>query len=310
MADWLAVYARALGMELPGRVHLDAYPKGEAWAPDGARAGVAYLDAETTAGYGLAVFPLERGGKNPATPHGFKDASRDPMQLERWWADGRRQNMGIATGAVSGVVVVDLDGAEGIAAFARYVAAGGLPKTWCALTVGGAHLYFAHPGGELGNTAGKLGPKIDTRGDGGYVVAPPSVHACGVSYRWICAPWDLEYPAPLPKVVLDAWRPTRTTTAPAFSVTRTFAAGDDGDARALAQLERLADELAHAPEGQRDATLTRVAYAAGVRCAEGRLRRHAAEHALTAAARACGLTERESVAKIVRGIDAGYAGKR
>lgn len=310
IAAWLSAYARELGHELPERVRVPGYPKGDVWAPPaGRQRGVSVVDAEELAGRGLFVFPCAPGAKEPATQHGFRDAVRAPYQLEAWWPEGNRYNLAIATGAKSGVVVVDLDGDLGIASFAAYVVAG-LPRTWCALTAGGVHLYFAHPGGgDLPNTAHKLGRNIDTRGDGGYVVAPPSWLACGVPYRWLCAPWQLEDPAPLPRKVLEAWRPKRDTKPPQFQARRSFEPGQDGDARTLAMLDRWARELAAAPKGARDVLLTKLAYAAGARVLEGRLTRSAAERALLAAVAAWGPVARRDRAKVEKGIIAGLAGK-
>lgn len=94
--------------------------------------------------------------------------------------------VGLATGRRSGVFVVDLDvkGAkDGIAALE---ALGDVPPTLAARTgSGGLHLYFQWPGHEVRNSAGKLGPGIDIRGDGGYVVQPPSAHVSGRQYEWL-----------------------------------------------------------------------------------------------------------------------------
>jgi hypothetical protein len=309
-SGWLTAYARELGHELPQRVHVPCYPKGDAWAPTEERRVPTFLDVEELAGRGLLVFPCKAGAKEPATQHGFQNASRDPYQLERWWPPNSRFNVGIATGAKAGVVVVDLDGEAGIANYAPYVAAG-MPPTWCALSVAGVHLYFTHPGGiELPNTQQKLGPKIDTRGDGGYIVAPPSLLACGVPYRWLLAPWQMEEPASLPRKVLDAWRPERTSTPSRYEVHRRFEPGQDGDARALAMLDRWAHEIAIAGKGTRDALLVKYAYAAGARVREGKLIRQAAERALLSAISAWGPVSSRDENKVTKGITAGFTGKQ
>lgn len=157
-------------------------------------------------GLGLAVlplhFPYERDGRRECScgrddcsqpaKHpfgrlaraGVKDASKDLATAERWFANSRL-NIGIATGAVSGIFVLDIDprheGDETLAALERQH--GALPSTWRFLTGGGGeHVVFRHPGAHIPNSAGKLGPGIDVRGDGGYIVAPPSVHICGRPY--------------------------------------------------------------------------------------------------------------------------------
>jgi len=116
--------------------------------------------------------------------NGVKDASTDPETVERWFTS-TAFNIAIATGAVSGIFVLDIDprhdGDEALAALeAKH---GPLPATWRFLTGGGGeHILFRHPGRTIPNSAGVLGPGIDVRGDGGYIVAPPSLHICGRPY--------------------------------------------------------------------------------------------------------------------------------
>ena len=89
-------------------------------------------------------------------------------------------NVGIVTGAISGIIVLDVDGTQGETELARL---GDVPPTPTVRTGNGRHLYFRHPGGTVSNFAGKR-PGLDLRGDGGCVVAPPSVHRNGATYRW------------------------------------------------------------------------------------------------------------------------------
>jgi hypothetical protein len=135
----------------------------------------------------LAVFPCAERGKVPAGGHGFKDATTEAHRMRRWWRDNPNLNIGLATGTVSGVWVLDVDGIEGEAALRRLEAEHGvLPPTVEAITGGGGrHLYFRMPTGRpVRNSASKVGDHIDVRGDGGYVVAPPSMHPCGRRYAW------------------------------------------------------------------------------------------------------------------------------
>jgi Bifunctional DNA primase/polymerase, N-terminal len=127
-------------------------------------------------------------GKHPRTLHGLKDASIDPDIIRRWWTQWPDANIGIVTGAVSGLLVVDIDGAEGERSRDALIATHGpLPETLPARTGHGWHLYFKLPAncGSIRGSAGKLGKGIDTRADDGYVVAPPSVHASGIEYEFI-----------------------------------------------------------------------------------------------------------------------------
>jgi putative DNA primase/helicase len=119
--------------------------------------------------------------------NGLKDASKDAPTVECWFAN-LRLNVGIATGAPSRIIVLDIDprhcGDEMLAALEREH--GALPATWRFLTGGGGeHIVLRHPGARIPNSAGRLGPGIDVRGDGGYIVAPPSGHICGRHYA-IC----------------------------------------------------------------------------------------------------------------------------
>ncbi|MBI3945999.1 MAG: bifunctional DNA primase/polymerase [Armatimonadetes bacterium] len=140
---------------------------------------------------GWRVFPCKPRGKEPLgalVPHGLKNATTDPEQIAAWWQAQPDANIGIATGSESGLYVADADGATGAAALAALVDANGpLPPTPRVRTGRGVHYYFAAPPGGR-NSAGQLGPKVDTRGEGGYVLAPPSVHPSGAVYRWEVAP--------------------------------------------------------------------------------------------------------------------------
>jgi len=153
--------------------------------------------------HGLRVFPLQPGRKTPATAHGCKDATTDPAQLRAWWDGSKPYNMGLATGG--GLVVLDVDvdhnaGKYGDEALADLqLENGSLPETWTCLTGGGGvHYYFQCNDPALTLAAG-FAPGLDYRGEGGYVVVPPSVHENGRTYVWEVAhtPADLP-PAPLP----------------------------------------------------------------------------------------------------------------
>ena len=116
---------------------------------------------------------------------GLKDASKDPAVVHGWFSQGDL-NVGIATGAVSGLFVLDVDprhgGDETLAELERKH--NSLPSTWRFLTGGGGeHILFRHPGGRIPNSAGRVGRGLDVRGDGGYIVAPPSRHICGRTYE-------------------------------------------------------------------------------------------------------------------------------
>ncbi|MDN5715698.1 MAG: bifunctional DNA primase/polymerase [Janibacter sp.] len=128
---------------------------------------------------GVPVFPCVPGGKRPLVEHGFHDASSDPAQVGAWWRRWPAANIGVPTGRASGFVVVDVDvhgPVDGRAGFVRATAAG-LTGGWKILVrtpTGGMHAYYpAMPGTEQRSwQAGRAG--VDFRGDGGYIIVPPS----------------------------------------------------------------------------------------------------------------------------------------
>ncbi len=136
---------------------------------------------------GWSVVPLRPREKRPLIRwEAFQTRRATDAELETWFARWPEANIGIVTGAISGLVVVDVDPAHGGADSLRRLERrhGVLPATIEALTGGdGRHVYFRHPGGIVRNRAG-LAQGIDLRGDGGYVVAPPSRHPSGRDYAW------------------------------------------------------------------------------------------------------------------------------
>lgn len=135
---------------------------------------------------GWCVFPLKPGGKTPRTRRGFKEATTDREQITEWWNAYRSANIGMATGAVSGVVVLDVDtkkGQPGLQSLAELEAEHGPMATLRARTPsGGLHLFFRAPASGVGCKAGFL-PGLDFRGDGGYIVVAPS-RISGKEYCW------------------------------------------------------------------------------------------------------------------------------
>lgn len=125
-------------------------------------------------------------GKHPRTENGLKDATTDERTIRGWWQRWPDAGVAIATGR--GLVVVDIDvhkGGDDSYVDARR-ALGDVPDTVEVITgSGGRHVYLSAPEGvAVRCSAGQLGPGLDVRGDGGYVVAPPSLHASGRRYQW------------------------------------------------------------------------------------------------------------------------------
>ena len=171
---------------------------------------------------GLAVFPaftIEHGrcscgaagctspGKHPIgslVPRGVLNADTDPQMIREWWAVYPDANVGIATGDASGAVVLDIDVKSGGEASLLNLERkfGQVPDTWTAETGGGGfHFYFRMPAVDIRNSAGAVGPGIDVRGNGGYVIAPPSLHLSGRRYGWAPA----FHPRSTPLAMVPAW---------------------------------------------------------------------------------------------------------
>lgn len=134
--------------------------------------------------YGWKVFPCQPGGKIPATKHGCKDATTDPDQIKAWWTQSPEANIGLACGAESGVVAVDIDvgsdkdGWKSLDEFQQ------LPETVCQDTPsGGGHFLFMCGANPPANK-NHFRPGIDIRSDGYYILLTPSIHPNGGTYMW------------------------------------------------------------------------------------------------------------------------------
>lgn len=156
-------------------------------------------------------------GKHPMPPSGLKEASTEERRVNFWMGSHSNANIGVRTGADSGFFVLDIDvkdgGPESLALLEKQH--GQLPKTVQAKTGGGgSHYYFKHPGGKV-KTCTKIRDGIDVRGDGGFVVAPPSIHQSGRNYEWEpdYSPDDLEI-AESPQWVLDVVNGKETSASP------------------------------------------------------------------------------------------------
>ena len=213
------------------------------------------------AGQGLAVFPLRSGDKAPVQKGGFKNATKDPELIRSWWTCDPGFNIGIACGKVSGgLVVIDLDkkpNVNGVDTLRGWEADNGqLPITWKAETgSGGIHLLYRDPS-EWKNRTG-LYPGVDVRGEGGYIVAPPSIHPNGRRYEW---------------------RTSFTDIAEVNAVVRNFLAGPVPDALELHGPFMTPSVI---PDGQRNHTLFKLACSMRAR--------GDAEEAITAAVEATNL---------------------
>jgi hypothetical protein len=236
--------------------------------------------------------------KHPRTKTGLSEATTDPETIGAWWRHWPEANVGVRTGFISGIVVLDVDsyhgGDDGLGELvAEY---GELPATMEAETGGGGrHLIFAHPGEgvDVRNRAG-LATGVDLRGDGGYIVAPPSLHVSGAFYQWA----ETVLPAPLPAWLIERPKPPRRVTSMPVvhnpSEHPWVRAAFDGELR----------DLRLAAEGTRNDQLNRTAFNLG-QLVPHALNRYEVESVLQSEAAGIGLTDRETLATIRSGIEAG-----
>ena len=246
-------------------------------------------------------------GKHPLVRRGLYEATTDPKQIQSWWRRWRSANVGIATGAVSGIVVIDVDLPPALQSLDHLVAK--LPTTLTGLTGGGgAHLIYRCSDETLGNSAGRLPglddelPGVDLRANGGYVVGPPSVHRSGGSYQWL--------DANRPVAEAPAWlkQPERPYVALDDVAGTTF--DGDGTAYGLAVLGDELDRVRAAQVGTRNHQLNRSAFVLAQLVAGGELLERVVRQAVLETALAIGLDEAESRQTIDSGFSAGLRAPR
>lgn len=268
---------------------------------------------------------LYASGKEPLTAHGFRDATTDPEQIERWWARWPRANVAIATGVgPHRPFVIDLDlGADGDGR-ATWRALGDPGRPFQRTPSGGEHRIFRMPEGPpitIGSR--RLGPGVDHRGVGGYVVVAPSqvdIHAKERTDRGLTPeqlPPDIrgyqasqsplgsgmdDFTHPLPEsIVLVLRRPERGPTVavpqaprPLPSTPPQISYGAPATPWGRAVLTRACMRIAGTPEGQRHSMLVREATCVGGYVASGEIEESSAFSELCAAAIRAGLAPHEA----------------
>jgi hypothetical protein len=136
---------------------------------------------------GFSVIPLQDNKRPFFKWEPFQERRATEKEIRKWWREYPTAMIGIVCGAISGIVVVDIDDVA-VKDQVKAMLPPELVAPQLALPIaktprGGWHLYFAHPGGTIGNATGFI-KGVDFRGDGGYVVAPPSVTGSGGAYVW------------------------------------------------------------------------------------------------------------------------------
>lgn len=253
---------------------------------------------------GFKIFPLGHGSKLPAIKggKGFKDASDDPQIIDAWARRYPKCNIAISTGEPSGIVVIDVDPRNGgFASISKLAGSGNLfPACPTAKTGnGGRHMYFRLPDG-LKSSKDRLGPGIDVKSTGGYVVAAPSWIAPteagpGGTYRWFVSPETTAIP-PLPRWAVEKLMP-KARSVPRFEPMQT-------SEMAQRSLEGMARRIANSRQGERNSLLNWAAFQAGKLVREGKLPSALVESRLSAAALSVGLQFPE----VQRTIQSGFTG--
>jgi len=230
------------------------------------------------------------------TCHGFYAATCDPDRIHAAQTATPGGLLAIRTGRPSNRVVLDIDPRNGGKVLPEL-----MPRTRCARTGDdGWHLHYRHPGGKL---AAKLRghPGIDIKADGGYVVAPPSIHpGTRRPYRWVDHWPVIEMPPPLIAACRPAEAPPASTPATAPTPTTIGRGISSPDALLAAHLRA----VARAPEGRRRNTLYGVARGVARMVAAGAVTPADAHTALYHAGRAAGQTDRDTRAAIAGGFRA------
>jgi hypothetical protein len=254
-------------------------------------------------------------GKHPVVRRGVHEATTDQQLIHRWWRGLPAANIGVATGERSGIVVIDVDlgprtnaalGSPGEeeqvqkqdqrrmqAEKSLHVITTKLPSTLTALTGGGGrHLLLVQLRDQvLHNHTNRLPgidkklPGIDLRADGGYFIAPPSVHVSGNRYEWL--------DPTVPIADAPAWlrEPERR---PIYVPTVPTRFDGDGTRVGLKVMRKQLAILARAREGERNDTLNRCAFVVARYVGAGHLLESAARAELTRVGLAIGLTSWET----------------
>jgi hypothetical protein len=248
---------------------------------------------------GVSIFPCAPRSKHPIFPGGFRNGTTNPATVRRWWLACPDYNIGIRTGIASGVWVLDVDGHDGATSLRRIETTyGQLPDTLISVTSEGCHFWFCYTC-PIPCSVGRTGPGLDVRGDGGYVLGPPSVHPDGPRYSWtnnrplaVAPDWLVALtrkPVPKPitsKAALSA-RPLRSHTY------------------GKAALEQEIADLAKTLKGGRNHALNRASFRLHQLVAGGELDAAEVRHRLLQAATANGLMDDDGRLSVQKTIASG-----
>jgi len=163
-----------------------------------------------------AECPEKQRGKHPRLSSWQTAASADEDIVCQWWDQWPAAGIGIATGQASRIWVLDCDGDEALAWYRDRCREHGLVRTVGVRTGRGRHFWWEWPtaeGTSIRNAQG-IAPGVDVRGEGGYVIAPPTRHRSGVRYELLTsAPYD-EVPRQAPAWLVEIVRERPKAPAP------------------------------------------------------------------------------------------------
>jgi Bifunctional DNA primase/polymerase, N-terminal len=260
----------------------------------------------------IPVFPVNPLDKSPLTEHGFKDAIVDEQQVRLWWKQWPTAMIGAPTGARSGLWVLDADidpikKLDGPAELEKLTAIHGpLPATLTSITPrGGKHYFFRWNGANIRNSNSKIALGLDVRGNGGYVVLPPSVRADGKAYQWLngaeqavdALAWLLE----------QANKPKKEKANGKANNPQPGQGGPSGSNQlwALTALENECSAIRNAPPGQRNDQINRSSFNLHQIVAGGDLDEQVVRNRLFQAAEACGYVADDGAQQAWATIDSG-----
>jgi hypothetical protein len=244
--------------------------------------------------------------------HGCYAGTTAPEAVTAMWEALPHSLIGIATGAVSGLVVLDFDthtaNRNGLASIPTLRDRGLITRTVTAKTGGGGlHMYFTHPGEPTPNdNRGKLAPGVDVKGDGGFVIAPPSAKRNGLAYSWFpdLSPWEMKPDDLAPEVLSIISKEQRQPQRPGVGVSH----NNYDPETVIEKFSEALDILRLTGVGSRNENLYRAACRGGEAIASGTLKFGDVQVSLEEAAREAGMTGRDGIRATIRsGLNRGMA---
>ena len=243
---------------------------------------------------GWYIHPLN--GKIPLLKNWQNQASIDPVVVKQWFEEWSHASLGVVTGACSNLLVLDIDGEEG----KNSIVGLELPNTLSAITSRGTHYYFNFPESlkNISTTKAGLFSGVDTRGRGGFIVAPPSLHKTRHQYCWANS---------LNTVLADApeWLVQSLSPLKKESYKETVLIFSKSSRYAQAALIKELIAISTAPKGKRNTQLNHSAFAMGTLIASGCINIECVTETLAQAALNIGLNQSEVKKTLYSGLSAG-----